>query len=66
MKTSTKTLLALSLAAAFGGFAATAIREGLRTPAQAAPLPAITAGGVQQQKRDALAGFFKIQPMRPI
>ena len=42
MKTSTKTLLALSLAAAFGGFAATAIREGLRTPAQAAPLPAAT------------------------
>ncbi|KGM53173.1 heat-shock protein [Lysobacter daejeonensis GH1-9] len=40
MKTSTKTLLALSLAAAFGGFAATAIREGLRTPAQAEPLPA--------------------------
>ncbi|WP_144811353.1 Do family serine endopeptidase [Aerolutibacter ruishenii] len=40
MKTSTKTLLALSLAATFGGFAATAIREGLRTPAEAEPLPA--------------------------
>lgn len=31
------TLLTLSLAAAFGGFAATAIRDGLETPAQAAP-----------------------------
>ena len=32
------TLLALTLAAAFGGFAATAIRAGLPAPAQAAPL----------------------------
>lgn len=31
------TLLTLSLAAAFGGFAATAIRDGLEAPAQAAP-----------------------------
>lgn len=31
------TLLALTAAAAFGGFAATAIRDGLETPAQAAP-----------------------------
>lgn len=42
MRTSTKTLLALSLAAAFGGFAATALREALQAPAQAAPLPAAT------------------------
>ncbi len=34
------TLLTLSLAAAFGGFAATAIRDGLETPAQAAPAAA--------------------------
>ena len=49
------TLLALTLAAAFGGFAATAIRDGLETPAQAAPgrrrprpavaaLPAVVSG----------------------
>ena len=37
------TLLTLALAAAFGGFAATAIREGLEAPAQAAPPPAIPA-----------------------
>lgn len=40
------TLLALTAAAAFGGFAATAIRDGLEAPAQAAPpapLPAIAA-----------------------
>ena len=30
------TLLALTLAAAFGGFAATALRDGLRSPAEAA------------------------------
>ncbi|RPE79726.1 Do family serine endopeptidase [Vulcaniibacterium tengchongense] len=43
MRTSTKTLLALTAAAAFGGFAATAIRDGLETPARAAPsLPAAT------------------------
>ncbi|QQP94151.1 Do family serine endopeptidase [Lysobacter enzymogenes] len=35
------TLLTLALAAAFGGFAATAIREGLEAPAQAAPPPAV-------------------------
>ncbi|MFD0738868.1 Do family serine endopeptidase [Lysobacter koreensis] len=40
MTTPTKTLLALSLAAAFGGFAATAIRDGLDSPAQAAPAAA--------------------------
>lgn len=33
-----KTLIALSCAAAFGGFAATAMRDTVRTPAQAAPL----------------------------
>lgn len=41
------TLFALTLAAAFGGFAATAIRDGLETPAQASPaaaaLPAVSA-----------------------
>ncbi|RDZ27323.1 Do family serine endopeptidase [Lysobacter silvisoli] len=41
------TLLALTLAAAFGGFAATAIRDGLEAPAQASPaaaaLPAVSA-----------------------
>jgi Do/DeqQ family serine protease len=46
--TPTKTLLALTLAAAFGGFAATAIREGLDRPARAesaapAVLPAVAA-----------------------
>lgn len=40
------TLLTLSLAAAFGGFAATAIRDGLETPAQAAPATAATAPAV--------------------
>ncbi len=51
----TKTLLALSLAAAFGGFAATAMRDALQAPAQAEPnagalaptvaaLPAIVSG----------------------
>lgn len=34
------TLLALTLAAAFGGFAATALREGLDHPARAQPAPA--------------------------
>ena len=34
------TLLALTAAAAFGGFAATALRDGLEAPAQAAPAPA--------------------------
>jgi serine protease DegQ len=40
------TLLALALAAAFGGFAATAMRDALQQPAQAAPaaaVPAVTA-----------------------
>jgi len=40
------TLLTLALAAAFGGFAATAIREGLQAPAQAAPPPAIASVSV--------------------
>lgn len=40
------TLLTLSLAAAFGGFAATAIRDGLETPAQAAPVAAAAAPAV--------------------
>jgi len=46
MKPATKTLLALSLAAAFGGFAATAMLDGLRAPAEAATptlLPATAA-----------------------
>ena len=38
----TKTLLALTAAAAFGGFAATAIHDALDTPAQAAPATAAT------------------------
>jgi len=44
MRASTKTtLLALTAAAAFGGFAATALRDSLETPAQAAPVaPAAT------------------------
>jgi Do/DeqQ family serine protease len=46
MKNSTKTLLALSLAAAFGGFAATAIRDGLEAPARAAPVAAAAAPAV--------------------
>ena len=37
MRASTRTLLALSLAAAFGGFAATAVREALEQPAKAEP-----------------------------
>lgn len=40
------TLLALTLAAAFGGFAATALRDSLEAPAQAAPAPAGPASGV--------------------
>ncbi|MGH8084001.1 MAG: Do family serine endopeptidase [Lysobacter sp.] len=42
LSTPTKTLLALILAAAFGGFAATAIRDGL-APAQASPAVAAVA-----------------------
>ena len=42
LSTPSKTLLALTLAAAFGGFAATAIRDALETPAQAAPGSAAT------------------------
>jgi Do/DeqQ family serine protease len=37
------TLLLLTLAAAFGGFAATALRDGLDAPARAAPIAATTA-----------------------
>jgi len=43
MKTATKTLLALSAAAAFGGFAATSINHMLEQPAAAEPVPAATA-----------------------
>src|SRR5690606_37799753 len=39
------TLLALVAAAAFGGFAATALREGLQQPAAAAPPVAVPAAG---------------------
>ena len=46
MRTTTKTLIALSAAAAFGGFAATAMRDGLESPAQAAPATAVTAPAV--------------------
>ena len=42
MKTATKTLLALTAAAAFGGFAATSLNLMLEQPAAAAP-PASTA-----------------------
>lgn len=40
------TLLALTAAAAFGGFAATALRDGLETPAQAAPAPSVPIASV--------------------
>ena len=40
MKTATKTLLALTAAAAFGGFAATSLNHMLDQPAAAAPAPA--------------------------
>ena len=43
MKTATKTLLALSAAAAFGGFAATSINHMLEQPAAAEPAPVATA-----------------------
>ena len=42
LSTPSKTLLALSLAAAFGGFAATALRDALDAPASAAPATAAT------------------------
>ncbi|MFT3761374.1 MAG: Do family serine endopeptidase [Pseudoxanthomonas sp.] len=41
MKRSTRTLLALTAAAAFGGFAATALRETFDQPVQAAPAPTL-------------------------
>lgn len=40
------TLLALTVAAAFGGFTATAVREGLQAPAEAAPAAAATVPAV--------------------
>ena len=43
MKTATKTLLALSAAAAFGGFAATSLNHLLDQPATAAPAAAVAA-----------------------
>ncbi|MFT4257673.1 MAG: Do family serine endopeptidase [Pseudoxanthomonas sp.] len=43
MKRSTRTLLALTAAAAFGGFAATALRETFDQPAQATPAPTLPA-----------------------
>ena len=43
MKPSTRTLLALTLAACFGGFAATLVRDSLDVPARATPAPAPTA-----------------------
>ena len=42
LSTPSKTLLALSLAAAFGGFAATAMRDTVQAPAQATPATAAT------------------------
>ncbi len=48
MKTATKTLLALSLAAAFGGFAATAMRAAIDQPARAEPGAAGTVPAVAQ------------------
>ncbi|HJW46889.1 MAG TPA: Do family serine endopeptidase [Lysobacter sp.] len=46
MKNSTQTLLALTLAAAFGGFAATAMRDAFEAPAEAAPAAAPAAPSV--------------------
>jgi serine protease DegQ len=46
LSNSRKTLLALTAAAAFGGFAATAIRDGLEQPAQAEPLAAASVPAV--------------------
>ncbi|HJR75250.1 MAG TPA: Do family serine endopeptidase [Luteimonas sp.] len=40
------TLLALTAAAAFGGFAATALRDGLEAPAQAEPAPSVPIASV--------------------
>ncbi|HVI58554.1 MAG TPA: Do family serine endopeptidase [Luteimonas sp.] len=64
--TPTKTLLALTLAAAFGGFAATAIREGLDRPARAesaapAVLPAVAAlpASVNGQPMPSLAPMLQ-------
>ena len=48
MKTATKTLLALTVAAAFGGFAATALREAVDQPARAEPATAGTVPMVAQ------------------
>ena len=43
MRRATKTLIALTAAAAFGGFSATALREALDSPAHATPAPAAPA-----------------------
>lgn len=68
MKTSTKTLLALTAAAAFGGFAATAIRDAVQAPAQAAapaaavaPVPTVAAlpAAVDGQALPSLAPMLK-------
>ena len=58
MKTATKTLLALTVAAAFGGFAATALRQAVDQPARAEPATAGTVPTVAQLPA-AVAG----QPM---
>jgi serine protease DegQ len=66
LSTPAKTLLALSLAAAFGGFAATAIRDGLERPAHAesaapAMLPAVAAlpASVDGQAMPSLAPMLQ-------
>ncbi|QDH71163.1 trypsin-like peptidase domain-containing protein [Marilutibacter alkalisoli] len=55
MKTATKTLLALTLAAAFGGFVATAMRDALQAPAGASP-PAVAAAPVAAALAPATVG----------
>ncbi|WP_147654042.1 Do family serine endopeptidase [Vulcaniibacterium gelatinicum] len=58
MRPRTTTLLALTLAAAFGGFAATWLRDGVETPAVAAP-----AAGVETRVVAALPGAVEGQPL---
>ena len=56
MKTATKTLLALTAAAAFGGFAATSLNLMLDQPARAVPLPAPTPAPIGGTLPVAVAG----------
>ncbi|HRO26207.1 MAG TPA: trypsin-like peptidase domain-containing protein [Luteimonas sp.] len=59
MKTSTKTLLALTVAAAFGGFAATAIRDAMQSPALATAPAAALPMAVDGQPMPSLAPMLK-------